>query len=35
MNDLSDKHLKYWIDGAADALDTAEKLFRDEFLSLL
>ena len=27
MNDLLDKHLKYWTDGAADALDTAEKLF--------
>lgn len=30
MNDLLDKHLKYWIDGATDALDTAEKLFADK-----
>lgn len=29
MEDL-DRHLKYWIEGATDALDTAEKLFADK-----
>lgn len=30
MNDLLSKHLRYWVEGADDALDTAEKLFADK-----
>lgn len=30
MSALFDQHLDYWIEGAADALDTAEKLFTNK-----
>lgn len=30
MDNSSSEYLKHWIDGAADALDTAEKLFIDK-----